>query len=106
MIDVRTKFIAVSIYQVEPENFAAVTQAATQTIERDVVTLAGFFEGMVMADEARTRVLIVTQWSSKHAWAQAFWEPRIGKAVAEFVRDATTYEVQTFEPLTIVRTAE
>jgi len=103
MIDLKTKFIAVSIYDVAPENFAAVTKAATLTIERDVSALIGFYEGVVMTDEARTRVLIVTQWSSKHDWAQAFWEPRIGEAVATFVTDATAYDVQTFEPLAIVR---
>jgi heme-degrading monooxygenase HmoA len=103
MIDVNTRFIAVSTYHVAAENFARVTQAATRLMEREISALDGFCEGAVITDEEKTRMLLVTQWSSKHDWAQAFWEPRIGDAVAGFVEDATKYEVQTFEPLTIVR---
>jgi|HubBroStandDraft_4_1064222.scaffolds.fasta_scaffold414257_1 heme-degrading monooxygenase HmoA len=103
MIDVKTRFIAVSTYHVAEENFATVTEAATRLMQREIPELAGFCEGAVIVDEAKTRMLLVTQWSSKHDWAQAFWEPRIGDAVAAWVEDATKYEVQTFEPLTIVR---
>jgi hypothetical protein len=103
MIDVKTRFIAVSTYHVAEENFAKVTEAASRLMEEEVSQVEGFFEGAVIIDEAKTRMLLVTQWSSKHDWAQAFWEPRIGDVVAGFVEHATKYEVQTFEPLTIVR---
>jgi len=105
MIDVKTKFIAVSIYTVTAKNFAALAEAAAKTMQHDVPTVQGFCEGVVMADETQTRVLIVTQWLSKQAWSQANWEPRIGEAVATLVQDARSYDVQTFEPLAIVRTS-
>ncbi len=79
------------------------TEAATLLMQQEVSALEGFCEGAVITDEAKTRMLLVTQWKSKHDWAQAFWEPLIGNAVAAWVEDATKYDVQTFEPLTIVR---
>lgn len=105
MIDFKTKFIAVSIYTVTAANFTGLTEASAQTMQRDLPAIEGFCEGVVMADEVKSRVLIVTQWLSKEAWAQAHWEPRIGEAVATFAENATSYDVQTFEPVTIVRTA-
>jgi heme-degrading monooxygenase HmoA len=103
MIDMRTKFVAVSIYTVAPERLSAVADAARSTMERDVHRLAGFREGIAMADEDQTQVLIVTQWDSKDAWVRAEWEPTIGKAVANLVEDAKAYNVRTFVPITIVR---
>lgn len=103
MIDVTTKFIAVSIYTVATENLSAFEASARSTIERDAAVLNGFREGVVMTSEDRTQVLIVTQWDSKQAWVSAEWEPRIGKAVAGFVKDATAYDVRTFVPVIVVR---
>ncbi|HTV92226.1 MAG TPA: hypothetical protein VMG98_05880 [Verrucomicrobiae bacterium] len=103
MIDSKTKFVAVSIYTVKANSFSALTEAASETMQRDLPTLDGFCEGIVMADEMKTRVLVVTQWTSKHDWAQVHWEPRVGAAVANFVEGSTSYDVQTFEPITVVR---
>jgi hypothetical protein len=103
MIDMRTKFVAVSVYTVARENLAAFEASTRVTIERDTPQLGGFCEGIVMTNEEQTQVLIVTQWDSKQAWISAEWEPRIGKAVAGFVQDATAYDVRTFVPVTIVR---
>jgi hypothetical protein len=103
MIDMKTKFIAVSIYTVTTQNLAALEASARSTIERDAALLDGFCEGIVMTNEEQTQVLIVTLWASKQAWASAEWEPRIGKAVAGFVQGATAYDVHTYVPVTVVR---
>ncbi|HTZ53954.1 MAG TPA: hypothetical protein VMB20_02740 [Candidatus Acidoferrum sp.] len=105
MIDSRTKFIAVSIYTVATKNLSAFETTARSTIERDTVVLNGFCEGIVMTNEEQTQVLIVTLWDSKQAWVSAEWEPRIGNAVATFTEAATAYDVRTFVPVTIVRSA-
>ncbi|MGB6986477.1 MAG: hypothetical protein WBD74_10940 [Candidatus Aquilonibacter sp.] len=103
MIDLSTKFIAVSVYTVAAENLAGLEASARSTIERDAAILHGFREGIVMTNEEQTQVLIVTLWDSKQAWVSAEWEPQIGKAVAGFVSNATDYDVQTFVPVVVVR---
>ncbi len=103
MIDITTKFIAVSIYTVATENLAALEASARSAIERETSTMTGFREGIVMTNEEQTQMLIVTLWDSKQAWVGAQWEPRIGKAVAGLVKDATAYDVRTFVPVTVVR---
>jgi hypothetical protein len=102
MIDTRTKFVAVSTYTVAAQNLEAFQASTRETIERNARVLDGFCGGAVMTDEQQTQVLIVTEWDSKHAWIEAQWEPRIGKAVASFVTDATTYNLRTYLPVTIV----
>ncbi|HEX8806032.1 MAG TPA: antibiotic biosynthesis monooxygenase [Candidatus Aquilonibacter sp.] len=102
MIDMRTKFVAVSMYTVTPDKLSAMADTTRGTMEREVRGLAGFCEGIVMTDEEQKQVLIVTQWESKDAWARAQWEPTIGRAVADAVEGATAYNVRTFVPITVV----
>jgi heme-degrading monooxygenase HmoA len=105
MIDLDTKFVAVAIYTVPSDKLATLIGVLRAALERDIPTLSGFREGIVMTDEEQTQVLIVTQWDSKSAWARAEWEPKIGEAVAASAKDATTYTVRTFIPKTVVRPA-
>lgn len=103
MVDIRAKFIAVSVYTVATENLASFEASARSTIEHDTLVMRGFCEGIVMTNEEQTQVLIVTLWDSKQSWVGAQWEPRIGNAVAEFVTGATAYDVRTFVPVIVVR---
>jgi heme-degrading monooxygenase HmoA len=103
MTDMRTKFVAVAMYTVEPERLSAFADAARSTMEREVHRLPGFCEGIVMTDEEQKQVLVVTQWDSKNSWARAEWEPTIGDAVARSVQGAAAYSVRTFVPITVVR---
>jgi hypothetical protein len=105
MSDTSTKFVAVSIYTVAARNLAAFQASTRDLLEQNVASLEGFREGAVMTDEEQTQVLIVTQWESKQAWINAEWEPRIGKAVANLVTDAKAYDLRTYVPVTIVRSA-
>jgi hypothetical protein len=105
MIDTRTKFVAISVYTVAQEHLGALQASARASMEENIASLEGFREGTVMTDENQTQVLIVTSWDSKNAWIDAHWEPRIGKAVADFVTDASAYDVRTYVPVTIVRSA-
>jgi len=103
MIEVKTKFVAVSTFTIAPENITSFSEAARAVMEHDLPTVEGLCEGAVMTDPERTTVLIVTQWDSQHSWARANYEPRIGAAVAGFVQGAMHYDVHTYEPITIVR---
>ncbi len=103
MIDMRAKFVAVSIYTVASGKRTAFEASAQSTIERDASALDGFCEGIVMTNEEQTQVLIVTLWAAKDAWAKAQWEPRIQDAVAQFTMGAKAYDLHTFVPVTVVR---
>lgn len=103
MIDMHTNFVAASTYAVASEKLSASEDAARTAMEQRVHRVAGFRGGIVMTDEERTEVVIVTLWDSKESWVRAQWEPTIGDAVAEFVQGARAYDVRTFIPVTVVR---
>lgn len=103
MIDLQTRFVAVSVFTVAGQKLAGLIDTAQKSMQREVASLEGFREGVVMTDEDQSQVLVVTQWDSKNAWIRAEWEPRIGSAVSAFAEDATAFNVRTFVPAIIVR---
>lgn len=56
---------------------------------------------MVNAEEAR--LLVVSVWQSAHEWSGAEYDQEIGKAVAETVEASTSYDIETYETVTVVR---
>ena len=58
------------------------------------------------ADETKTQVLVVTQWESRHAWAQAHWDQDIGNGIVALVESATSFDVHSYDPIAVVRLAK
>lgn len=103
MIHLETKWISVIIFTIEPHEIGGFSREAEIMMQRRIPLLRGFVEGIVMTDPSRTRVLIVTQWDSKDAWAAAQWDEAVGRAVTDFVENAKGAEFQGYEPITVVR---
>jgi hypothetical protein len=103
MIDVKTKFVSVLVFTIEPDDLPEFAHEATLAVQRKAPTRRGFVEGIVMANESKTEALIVTQWESKHDWIEAQWDEDIGRTVAVLVEGTKSFDVRSFEPITIVR---
>lgn len=103
MIDVKTKFISVLFFRVEPSDLPGVAREASLVMQRKGGALRGFLEGVVMANEAKTELLLVSQWESRHAWSAAQWDQDVGRTMGDLVESAKSFELRTYEPITIVR---
>ena len=105
MIDVATKFVTVQIYQLDPGDLPGVARVAKLVAEERAPTINGFIQCVIMANEQKTQMLIVSLWESREAWSAAQWDDELGRVVAEEVETSTAFDFKTYEPITIVRAA-
>jgi heme-degrading monooxygenase HmoA len=106
MIDVKAKFVAVLIFQVNPGDLPGMARGVERTVDRKIHTLNGFIGSVVMSNEEKTQLLVVSLWESRDAWSLAQWDQEIGRTVTDEVETAKSFEVRTYEPITIVRAGE
>jgi heme-degrading monooxygenase HmoA len=106
MIDVKAKFVAVVIFQVNPGDLPGMAREVQRTVDRKLPTLNGFIGSVVMSNEEKTQLLVVSLWESRDAWSLAQWDQEIGRTVTDEVETAKSFEVRTYEPITIVRAGE
>lgn len=102
MIDDKANFIAALIFTIDPNDVNRFGEEAAQLVQRKGSAAPGFIESVVMADEGKTQVLIVTQWASRHAWASAHWEQEIGEGIVALVESAKSFDVRSYDPIAVV----
>ena len=105
MIDMKTKFICVLVFDISPDDMPGAAREATLAVQRQDPVIPGFIEGIVMASEDKKQLLVVTQWDSKESWAGSRWNEDIERALSDIVESASTFQVRTYEPITVVRTS-
>jgi heme-degrading monooxygenase HmoA len=105
MIDVKTKFVVVNIFSADPQDLPGMARVVQLTAERTGPLQSGFIECIVMASEDRTQLLVVSLWDSKQSWSAAQWDQDIGRELGGVVESATSFDVRTYEPITVVRAA-
>lgn len=103
MIDVKTKFVSVVVFTVEPEDVPGFAREASLALQRTAPIHSGFVEGIVMANDQRTQVLVISQWASRHDWSIAQWDEDIGHTLSDLVEGASKFDVHGYEPITVVR---
>lgn len=103
MIDVRTKFVSVLVFTVNPDDLAGFAREATLAVQRRAPLFHGFVEGIVMANEDGTQMLIVSQWQSRGDWSAAQWDEELGRTLSDLVVGASSFDIHSYEPLTVVR---
>jgi quinol monooxygenase YgiN len=105
MMDIKTTFIAALVFTIDPKDVIRFGDAAAQLVQRKGSKAPGFIQSVVMADETKTQVLIVTQWESRHAWAQVHWDQDVGNEIVALVESATSFDVRSYDPIAVVRPA-
>ena len=103
MIDVKANFVTVLIFQCDPSILPAIAHEAQLTIERKALSLAGHIETVLMANEEKTQLLLVSLWESRHAWSAAQWDQDVGRTITDTVEAASSFEIRSYEPITVVR---
>lgn len=103
MMDAKATFISTLIFTVDPNDLVRFADEATQLVRKKSSAAPGFIESVVMADETKTQVLVVTQWESRHAWAQVHWDQEVGNAIAALVESATSFDVRSYDPIAVIR---
>jgi quinol monooxygenase YgiN len=105
MLDAKTTFIAALIFTIDPADLGKFGEAAAQLVQSKGSAAPGFIQSVVMVDEAKTQVFVVTQWASRHEWAQAHWDQDIGNGIVALVESATSFDVRSYDPIAVVRAA-
>jgi hypothetical protein len=104
MIDVKAKFVSVLLFRIEPEDLPGFAREATLSLERKAPLHQGFVEGIIMMNEQKTEVLIVSQWESRHDWSAAQWDDDLGRTMSDLVQGASSFEIRSYEPISVVHT--
>ncbi len=103
MIDIKTKFVSVVAFNVDPQDFEALSRELAIFVQRKGPLIGGFIECIVLANELKTRLLAVGQWESRHAWSAAQWDEDVGRTITDLVKGATSFEIHSYEPIAIMR---
>ncbi len=91
--------VAVLRFKVTAENFSHIAAVAGTALREGSSALPGFIEGILLTNEARSRILIHSEWISRHNWAEAQWDDQIARAVAEMFEDTASYDLEFYFPL-------
>jgi hypothetical protein len=103
MIHVQTKWVSVVAFTIAPDQLPGFARESEMLMRRCVPACRGFMEGLVMVNEDKTRMLIVTQWESREAWIAAEWNEAVSGSLADMVESAKGFEYFAYEPITVVR---
>ena len=95
--------IAVTRLNVTAENFAGVVRVAGAALQERLAALPGFVEGVVVTNEAKSRIIIEAEWTSRQMWAESEWDEQIARTVAELFEHTASYELEFFFPLIKVK---
>ena len=102
-IDETARFVSMVALDLGKTDASAAAREVRYAIEERGSSEKGFLGSVVMADRERSRLLVVSLWESDHAWSAAQYDREIGRAVSDAVETASSYDIQTYETLTVVR---
>lgn len=98
-------YVSAFTFHIKPDDFDGLCREATLILQRKGPAIAGLIESIIMGNDEKTEMLILSQWSSRESWSAAQWDEDVAQAVAAFVETSTSFEVHTFNPVTVIRTA-
>lgn len=103
MIHVQTKWVGVAAFTIDPADIASIAHQAALIMQRNAPLVQGFIEGIVMVDDTRTRMVLVSQWESRESWAAAEWNELLSQALGDWVESSKAFDYHGYEPITVVR---
>ncbi len=85
-------------------NCVKLTSRTTDLLRDLSPEMDGFIEGEVFEADDATSVTVVTVWRSRHAWAHALWNDRVGKLLQHVERDAKIFDAVSYPVASFGRT--
>ena len=102
-IDDTARFVSVLSFNQGSADVALLAREVQRAVEQRGPKEDGFIGSMVMINAEEPQLLVISVWESRNAWSAAQYDPEIGRTVTEVVEAAKSYEIQTYETVTIVR---
>jgi heme-degrading monooxygenase HmoA len=78
---------------VDPKMSAEFTRRLTDSMRDVAAALPGFIEGRILQADDHSRIVAMTHWESRDAWAKAQWDAAIGRAVTESYQSSIKLEM-------------
>jgi|SRR5579862_3468904 len=93
--DAGAHLVSVLLISVSPDDSAYLVQQAADMMKhkRD---LAGFLEGEIFQSEDRQRILLITEWASRHAWSASQWDKEVADNLVSIVQTASAIDSRTY----------
>jgi hypothetical protein len=102
-IDDSARFVSVVSFNLASGDVSAMAREVQHAVERRAPHIEGFKGCMVMVNGEKPHLLVVSIWESAHAWGAAQYDQEVGRVVSNVVETAASYDVQTYETVTVVR---
>lgn len=102
-IDETTRFVCVQSFTLKSDDMPAMTRKIKHAVEERSTQRKGLVGSIVMANDKERRLSVISAWESAHEWSGAEYDRDIGQAVSDVVEAATSYDIETYETVTIVR---
>lgn len=87
--------VSVLLLNVEEKESAHLVEQAASLMKRKG-DLPGFIGGEIFQSEDRTRVLIITEWVSRHHWSMSQWDGEVSEHLVSIVQTASAIDSRTY----------
>ncbi len=98
----RNRIVSVVTFNVTPDTFGPVYREAGLLMERRLPTIPGFIEGMLLANETKTRIIAMSEWTSRYSWAVAQSDEDVARTLADIFLGTASYSLEFYRPLVVV----
>jgi len=71
-------------FDVDPPRLEEILGRVKQVLKH-LPAVPGWLGTDCFANDARTRVMILSRWESRDAWGSSVWDQQIGDALADFI---------------------
>lgn len=93
--DSGSHLVSVLLLNVEENESAHLVEQAMSLMKRKG-DLPGFVGGDIFQSEDRTRVLIITEWSTRHDWSMSQWDSEVSENLVSIVGTASAIDSRTY----------
>ena len=80
----------------DPVEATALMKEATEMLAIESKTLRGFTAAQVLLSVDRSTMVVLTEWSDRHAWAQARYDLGVGKFMEHALFKSATIEFELY----------
>lgn len=102
-IDDTARFVSTISFELASGDVPELSREVQRAVEERAPKEKGFLGCVVMLNKEKPHLLVVSIWESGGAWSEAQYDQEIGQVVTEMVEAAKSYEIQTYETVTVVR---
>jgi heme-degrading monooxygenase HmoA len=93
--DAGSHLVSVLLISVAPEDCEYLVRQATEMMKHKH-DLDGFLEGEVFKSEDCRRILLITEWTSRHAWSDSQWDKDVAENLVSIVQTASAIDSRTY----------